>query len=387
MIVNFEFFDENPIENVITSLNYKIDKTIFFGYGSVTEEQRRPVEKFLLNECGVTEVQFCTVSDTNLDVVLDRIAQRVHKEQEQGNHVFFDLTGGESLLLVAFGILSREFQAPMHVYDIHANQIREFGYDGKKKLSDVAEFQAMQLNLDQFISLYGGKVNHRMHKEFKKSWKPEDRNDVEAMWKLSREFKNKWLHYSALLRKFQPDDYLFVSVDESNMLNALRSNRSLGRPGHFHQFLDRCEALGFLTAVHYGSDGYRWNYKNQNIKNYFWDGGSILEMYGFLLESEQDPEPSDCRVGVHIDWDGVFHREWGLDVLNEIDIMSIHNNLPTFISCKMGSVDQMALYELETVATRFGGKYARKVLMVAKELAGGHLERAKEMGIEVVWVK
>ncbi|MBQ1216302.1 MAG: hypothetical protein IIX88_08210, partial [Firmicutes bacterium] len=66
MIVNFEFFDENPIENVITSLNYKIDKTIFFGYGSVTEEQRRPVEKFLLNECGVTEVQFCTVSETNL---------------------------------------------------------------------------------------------------------------------------------------------------------------------------------------------------------------------------------------------------------------------------------------------------------------------------------
>jgi hypothetical protein len=110
-------------------------------------------------------------------------------------------------------------------------------------------------------------------------------------------------------------------------------------------------------------------------------------MYGFLLESEQDPEPSDCRVGVHIDWDGVFHREWGVDVLNEIDIMSIHNNLPTFISCKMGSVDQMALYELETVATRFGGKYARKVLMLAKEVAGGHLERAKEMGIEVVWVK
>ena len=32
MIINVEFFDENPIENVITNLNYKIDKTIFFGY-------------------------------------------------------------------------------------------------------------------------------------------------------------------------------------------------------------------------------------------------------------------------------------------------------------------------------------------------------------------
>ena len=109
-------------------------------------------------------------------------------------------------------------------------------------------------------------------------------------------------------------------------------------------------------------------------------------MYAFLKEINEN-DVNDCRVGVHIDWDGIIHSLPGSDVLNEIDIMSIHNNLPTFISCKMGSVDQMALYELETVATRFGGKYARKVLMVAKEVAGGHLERAKEMGIEVVWVK
>lgn len=32
MIINVEFFDDNPLENVITSLNYKVDKTIFFGY-------------------------------------------------------------------------------------------------------------------------------------------------------------------------------------------------------------------------------------------------------------------------------------------------------------------------------------------------------------------
>lgn len=43
----------------------------------------------------------------------------------------------------------------------------------------------------------------------------------------------------------------------------------------------------------------------------------------------------------------------------------------------------MALYELETVANRFVGKYAKKVLVTAKEVAPGHLLRAKEMGIEV----
>ncbi|MBO5666067.1 MAG: hypothetical protein J6S45_01315, partial [Firmicutes bacterium] len=100
MIVNFEFFDENPIENVITSLNYRVGKTIFFGYDSVTEDQKRTVRRFLQDVCAVKEVQFCTVSETNLDSIIDQITQRVHKEQESGNQVFFDLTGGESLLLV-----------------------------------------------------------------------------------------------------------------------------------------------------------------------------------------------------------------------------------------------------------------------------------------------
>ena len=63
--------------------------------------------------------------------------------------------------------------------------------------------------------------------------------------------------------------------------------------------------------------------------------------------------------------------------------MSIQNNLPIFISCKIGSVDQMALYELETVANRFGGKYAKKVLATAQPLSQGHMRRAEEMGIEV----
>ena len=49
----------------------------------------------------------------------------------------------------------------------------------------------------------------------------------------------------------------------------------------------------------------------------------------------------------------------------------------------IGNVDQMALYELETVAKRFGGKYAKKVVATAQPISPGHLQRAKEMGIEV----
>ena len=108
-------------------------------------------------------------------------------------------------------------------------------------------------------------------------------------------------------------------------------------------------------------------------------------MYTFARVKQQYPG-EDCRVGVHIDWDGVIHSG-GQDVLNEIDVMVMDNNLPIFISCKIGSVNQMALYELETVASQFGEKYVRKILAIGKPLSSGYQLRADEMGIEVWCLK
>ena len=77
----------------------------------------------------------------------------------------------------------------------------------------------------------------------------------------------------------------------------------------------------------------------------------------------------------------------GHDVKNEIDVMLLEGFCPVFISCKNGKVDQMALYELDTVAKRFGGKYAKKILMAGQEISEGYLLRAEEMDIECVLSK
>ena len=91
-------------------------------------------------------------------------------------------------------------------------------------------------------------------------------------------------------------------------------------------------------------------------------------------------------MGVHIDWDGVIRGD-GEDVLNEVDVLVIRENIPIFISCKSGRMKAQealhALYELETVTKRFGGKYARKVVATTRKLGTVSEERASEMGIEV----
>jgi hypothetical protein len=74
-------------------------------------------------------------------------------------------------------------------------------------------------------------------------------------------------------------------------------------------------------------------------------------------------------------------------VLNEIDVLTLKGNIPTFISCKTGKMGPSntlhALYELQTVAERFGGKYEKKVLVTSRMPAEVYITRAEEMEIKI----
>ena len=110
------------------------------------------------------------------------------------------------------------------------------------------------------------------------------------------------------------------------------------------------------------------------------------------MEHKGKPYFNDCYVGVGIDWDGIIHplEENWKDTTNEIDVMLMRGSIPTFISCKHGKIGEEELYKLNTVATRFGGKYAKKILIAThleKESASSmksYLQRAKDMNIQLI---
>ena len=72
-------------------------------------------------------------------------------------------------------------------------------------------------------------------------------------------------------------------------------------------------------------------------------------------------------MGVKIDWDGAIpeSRYAFTGTRNEIDVLLMHGATPLFVSCKNGDVKTEELYKLHTVATRFGGPYAKKMLVVS----------------------
>lgn len=383
MVVNFEFLGNEAIENVITCMNFKVDKVIFFGYYETIQSQRKNVDNFLCKYCGVQKTEYHTLSHDDLRSVLKTMRKEIENELKQNNQIYFDITGGESLLLVAFGKLSKEFETPMHLYDVLGNRLIELYEDTAHRISNDVEPQRVQLDLDKYIEMQGGIINQGLHKNIKND---EFVEELAKIWKVAKKNWDYWNSFSDFLRaNFVPDENLNVNTRTSTVVSALSESKTkLKNINKFNNIVDELDAVGILLNVERSNEQYRFTFKNQEVKDCLWEGGSILELHVYQKEKTQSDE---CKVGVHLDWDGEIHNRPGEDVVNEIDVLSLKGNTPTFISCKSGKMGAQqalhALYELQTVADRFGGKYAKKLLVTAHPLGDIYRERAAEMGIEV----
>ncbi|MCR5640288.1 MAG: DUF1887 family protein [Lachnospiraceae bacterium] len=380
MKVNVEFLDTDPIENVITCLNYKMDKVVYFGYPQIIEQYRKVTEDFLRKRCGVSEVCFYPVTELDLGDIEETIEAAIRLERDAGNEIFVDITGGESLVLVAFGVFAASMEIPMHAYDIAANRFLALDRHASYNIETSCQAQDVPFDLDAFIALYGGQINYRLHKGLKSVETEEQANLIHAMWDVMMRHAEEWNRFSNYLKNSEHPE--FLSIEQKLSLKPPKFARENGIDlFSFYEILDDCEQAGLLYDVHHDSDSYGYAYRNSMVRDSFWDAGSILELHTYLIARTFG---DDCRIGVHLDWDGIIHSQPDEDTTNEIDVLLLYGYTPVFISCKNGHVKKDALYELETVANRFGGKYAKKVLVATKDLTQSDYLRAKEMGIIVI---
>ena len=416
MVVVFEFLSREPIENVITAMNFQVDKLVFFGNHEDIISQKERTENFLRKYCAVQSIVFLPLSGSNLQSVLQTMRKEIESELSKNAKLFFDITGGESLMLVAFGMLSREYETPMHMYDIYKGKLLELNseslhYDERNteainkdnrnaddsalaspnekqhlSISSIATKRPVPMTLDKLIEMHGGVINYKLQKDIKDVPDEESREDILKIRKVMKLHSEHWNPFSEFLREnMNPDEEGRVYRKESTVLKALADSSNKLKSAHkFYQIMEDLARAGAILDLKHSEGKYQFRFKNKAIKGYLWDGGSILELYTYLQEKGHSDE---CRVGVHLDWDGVLEGPAGIDVLNEIDVLSLQGYIPSFISCKSGKLSPQqclhALYELDTVANRFGGKYAKKRLVVTSEINEVYQERALEMGIEL----
>lgn len=120
-----------------------------------------------------------------------------------------------------------------------------------------------------------------------------------------------------------------------------------------------------LIAVEQSRELIRYRYKNDSVRHFLEKFGNILESYTYSvmksIEQGYSDYIHDVSMQVSVRW---LDGGQASNISNEIDVAFMCGNIPAFISCKSGRVDKNALYELNTVATRLGGKYAKKFLIV-----------------------
>ena len=381
--VIIEFFDVTSIENLITCLHYKMDKVIFFGYKkSMTEERKHTTENFLKKRCNVEVVEFETVNEYNPKEMLEKF-EKVLK-QEQDNFCYFDMTGGEDLMLVAMGMLAERHQIPVHKYDIERDKVIVFKRENQPDITDTASKQKIVLNLDDIIGMQGGCINYKKQKNYKDNLEKEEfKSDILAMWEIARIDAVKWNALSTILKegnkyKTSTGEVCVSQVEWKKLINLKKDLLSETQIKNYLNALQKAKVMNWQDE---GPRGVQYSYKSSLIKDCILDAGSLLELATYY-QRKNSGKYSDVRVGVHLDWDGKITC-WGKDVENEIDVMTLEGNIPTFISCKNGEVSPTALYEIDAIAEEMGGKYAKKELVVGAAIANVQKERAKRMNITI----
>lgn len=388
-----EFFDKTVIENVCACLTAVPERVILIGDKRrlLQEHAERYAEVFEARGCHV-EFECRLVNKNDVRSIVAVLTEIVQREKECA----IDLTGGEELYLLATGIVYERFpqyQLQMHRFNIRNNTIIDVDQDGKT----IFEGHLPTLTVEENIRLYGGEVvyddvrpegTHR----YDTSW--QFFHTVDVLWHIASEYGYKWNTLLMMIANAEPlgqtDDPLKISVPMDRFNAALKSKKM----HYFHApyLLRELYMQGMLTFYQADDSVFTVQFRDSFVRRCLTKAGLILELkiYAAALRAKEPdgaPVYNDVQTGVFIDW--VSRQTEGVETENEIDVIMMKGMVPVFVSCKNGNLDREELYKFNTVAERFGGKYARKILVapiLAAETPGTQSlrQRAGEMGIQVV---
>jgi len=354
-----EFFDESQADNIISLLCVKYSRVVYIGESTVmTEPAISRIRDFVKERYPKTQVEFVYAKCDSVQDIAVKLTEIVLEYSD----CCFEATGGTDASLIALGIISERYGVPIERTDVRTEA---------DSLESLTVFEAIELN--------GGILESYEHNAFNIDYQM--RRDVALMWRIGGHDHDYWISCGRYLSSLQPETLGLYVNSGKRPTDKQRS------------FLQTLYDAGFIEELQFSGGRVRFTYRDDEIRRTMIKSGNLLELLTFFAVLSRVPR-SDAHRGVQLLWknDGgeCADRQGSCELVrNEIDVLFMKGICPVFISCKAGNVDKEALYELETVANRFGGKYASKIL-VAGNLGDNtknpaqFIERASRMGIGVI---
>lgn len=374
-----EFFSEEALENVMVMLKYKPDRILYIGHKhNMITKKMNSLRRFAENVSPNTKLEFLEVSRDDLDLIIKTLENIC----DQYPDCQFELTGGGELILIAFGFVSAKRKLRTIRIDPFTNmEINDS--DG----SLIRRHNDIKMTVADNMILHGGALTNQTGSFSTWHFTEDFRSDVVSIWDIACDMKLKWNKYCSAIEEVMKNSH----CDESGLYTL--SKGALGDAVELFSRLYDIHVISNLTST---QRHIRFRFKNNMIRRIITKTGNILELHVYEVATRAPYLFNDAVIGAMIDWDGQIKNPDTpdayqiCDTINEIDVILMRDVVPTFISCKSGRAGSGALHELQTVTRRFGGKYAKKVLVMAAPCdtsssgASFFKQRAKDMHIWVI---
>ena len=354
-----EFFEKSPFENMISCLACKPEKVIFMGDLKQMDIVIPTYEKFLKDKGIKTKIDRKAISRTNLQAAVQTLTDIIKTEKD----CVFDIAGGDDLLILAIGIVfavyREKYPFKLQKFDLENGKMIDCDCD-----NEVSFKGTFTLTVEELISLYGGAVLPEHPQPDPKG----NKRDVDMLWDIARNKLKDWNDSVKYMTEFEKRTYpstdrMHINIDLARASEEMADYaRKLRICKDFLKDLRTCGAIFDLQIT---DDRISYNHKNSITRRCLNSPGDVLEMKVLFearnLQKDGKPFFDSCYIGVNIDWvDGDSKI-----TKNEIDVILMRGLTPVFISCKIGTIQEIEPYKLWTVAERFGGKHVKKVLIAS----------------------
>lgn len=364
------FFDEDPVDNIGDLLYFRPARCVFVGPDKVMRRHRKSnLRRFVENRGWNTELIFRSVPAGDLEAAVDELRGLIEAYPDS----VFDVTGGTELMITAAGILTGSYDIPVYQ---RAGQTGQVLWQYGCQMESVRDY----LTVREAVELHSATV---FDSEIFEEWDLDEglRRDVVSLWEIANEDSAQWNNtctaFASLDDQSESEDPLEVAVvSQLGREAALEINERI--------MVDLMSG-GYIQNFDGNWGGMSFRFRDYNIKRILTKAGNLLELYTCMAADFAD----DWDVGVPLDWDGVLQPPGVADTRNEIDVMLTVGVTPVCISCKNGTCTKEALYELQTLAEHFGGRFARKILVATyinynENARESFAQRAKDMGITLI---
>lgn len=363
-----ELYDTSPIRNVLATVMFRPQEMILICPPEVAEDpnQKRSLRDFFayLN---------CPVKLTLIPVTLldagktERVLREVLESHQD---CAIDISGGTDAALFAAGVASGD--TPVFTYSVRKDTFFEI------KNAPFARSLPNTVHLDvrSCLMMAGGTL---LPGREDNAGLAEMSDRIDRLFRVYSTFRPQWNRQISYIQKISSAEP--GVLEAGGQLREKAGNKNVDADGEFFGAL---EEAGLILNLQHTDESVSFRFPDERVRFWLRDVGAVLELQVFRACRAAGCF-DDVVLSAVVNWQsGKINRD---SVTNEIDVMAVQGIQPVFISCKTSEVHTDALNELAILRDRFGGKFARAIL-VTSGVTGKTREpvrrRADKLGIELV---